>query len=625
MTDETILKLSDYEHIRRKTEMYFGSRNIHTQNILHYDDDGNPYFKETSWVPAVYTAFREVLDNALDELSLGHGNRIDVTYDEEKSQFSVQDNGRGIPIDWSDEHAQHLATLVLSEPRSGRNFEIRKEVAGTNGIGASATNFCSEWLKLEVWRNKQSFMQRFKESNEELVAADPTIKKIKTDRSGTKISFQLSKEVFQDLTLPTDFLYSRIYEVALANPMIRMYWNGQRIKVKPTAEKTLFPNEKPIVIDIKEKGFRSKFILKPSFLESGEETYTIVNNIPAFNGGVHIETFRRVFYSGLLDALSRESKRRKLTPNRSDVNDGLFIFNITSMNAPNFDSQSKTRLINEEVGKTIKSHLEDEKLFKSIISKNSDWIDEIYTRCENRTQKKEAAEIGKAARKLMRGKVPSLKDATGKDRSKCILFLAEGESAIAGMNNVRNSEIHGGLGLRGKVLNVNGESPKKVLDNQSLANIMNSLGLIIGEEAKREDLRYGKVYIAHDMDQDGYNIGALLINFFYTFWPELFDPEQEPVFYIFNTPFIIAKKGKERKYWYGTDYHTFDPEDYKGWNITRAKGLGTLMSVDWEHALANPNVYPIIDDGNMAEALDLIFNGSRADDRKNWIGLTYDN
>ena len=226
------------------------------------------------------------------------------------------------------------------------------------------------------------------------------------------------------------------------------------------------------------------------------------------------------------------------------------------------------------------------------------------------------------AKKLMRTKVPELKDATSKDRTECILFLAEGESAIAGMNNARDPEIHGGLGLRGKVLNVNGESPKKALDNQSLANIMNSLGLIIGEKAEdRSTMRYGKVYIAHDMDQDGYNIGALLVNFFYTYWPELFDPKQEPVFYIFNTPFIIAEKGKQRKYWYGNNYDEFKPEDYKGWTITRAKGLGTLMAADWEYSLKNPSLYPIIDDGNMEEALDLIFNGKRADDRKTWIGL----
>src|SRR5690606_9609981 len=129
------------------------------------------------------------------------------------------------------------------------------------------------------------------------------------------------------------------------------------------------------------------------------------------------------------------------------------------------------------------------------------------------------------------------------DRTKCILFLAEGESAIAGMGAVRDPEIHGGIGLRGKVLNVNGENPKTVLDNKVCTDIMNSVGLILGQKANRADLRYGAIYVAHDMDPDGLNIGALLINFFFTYWPELFDNKQDPFVYIFRTPFIIAEKG----------------------------------------------------------------------------------
>ena len=194
-------------------------------------------------------------------------------------------------------------------------------------------------------------------------------------------------------------------------------------------------------------------------------------------------------------------------------------------------------------------------------------------------------------------------------------------SAINGMTEERTPAIHGGLPLRGKVLNVNGESPKIVLDNQALTDIMNSIGLVIGQRANRHSLRYGKVYLAHDMDEDGKNIGALLVNFFYTYWPELFDAHKEPYISVFMTPFIIGEKGKERHYWYMDDHHTFKPEDWKGWKITRAKGLGTLKSADWEHSLKHPKLMPLLDDGNLKESLDLIFNSTRADDRKAWIGL----
>ncbi|WP_434083258.1 hypothetical protein, partial [Escherichia coli] len=102
------------------------------------------------------------------------------------------------------------------------------------------------------------------------------------------------------------------------------------------------------------------------------------------------------------------------------------------------------------------------------------------------------------------------------------------------------------------------------------------------------------IYVAHDMDPDGLNIGALLINFFHTYWPELFDPKEEPVVHIFRTPFIIAEKGKQRKYWYAHNYHEFDSAQYSGWSITRAKGLGTLTEAAWRYSLDNPELYAVV-------------------------------
>lgn len=615
-----IKKLTPYQHLRLRTEMYFGSRSFHTQNVIGYEN-GQPKLEEISWVPAVFTAFREILDNALDEVvGHGHGNRIDVMYDPMTMIFSVEDNGRGIPIDWDDEHQTYKATMAMSELMAGRNFEERGETAGTNGIGASGVNFCSEFFIMDICRDGKRFVQEFREGDNEHIINEPKISS-KKDKTGTKITFKLSTKVFPDLTLPEDFVRSRLTEIALSNPHIKIYFQGDHIKVKPRPEQTLFPNIKPISIEIKEEGFRSRFWIVSKAIERDDHSHTVVNNIPAFNGGVHMETFRRMFFGGVLTALEKESKRRKLSPNRSDIMEGLLVYNITNMLAPNFDSQSKTRLINEEVSTIMKKALEDEDLYKDVIKKNREWIEEVFQRCAERTMKKDASDIAKMSKKNLRNKVPGLMDANGKDRSKCILFLAEGDSAISGMGSCRDPEIHGGLALRGKVMNINGESPKKVLENKVLTEIMNSLGLIIGQKARRDELRYGKVYLATDMDPDGANIAALLVNFFYTYWPELFDKNFEPFINVFQTPFIIADKGKARKYWYGHNYKDFKPEDHSGWSITRAKGLGTLTEEDWEYSLANPVSTPIIDDGKMAESLDLIFNAKKADQRKEWIGL----
>jgi DNA gyrase/topoisomerase IV subunit B len=624
MTDNSIKKLTDYSHARLRTEMYLGSRSSHTQTVLQFVD-GKPIPVETTWVPAAYTAFREILDNALDEV-VGHGfgNRVDVTYDPATGIVSVEDNGRGIPTKWDEEHKCHLATLVMTEARAGRNFEERGEVAGTNGIGASVVNFCSEYFKLDIHRDGERFQQEFTESPEgfadQLVIGKPK-KSPKKDKTGTKITFRLSDKVFSDKTLPESFIRTRVTEVALCNPLVKVFYQGEQVKVKPRPEQTLFPTVKPIALDFKEDKFRARFWIVPNWISGGDHSHSIVNNIPAFNGGVHMDTFRRMFFGNLLSALERESKRRKLTPNRSDLMEGILVYNITNMMAPNFDSQSKTRLINEEVGTTLKKFLENEELYKDLIKKNREWIDAIYQRCAERTQKKDLADIAKMSKKNLRNKVPGLMDANGKDRTKCTLFLAEGESAVAGMGSVRDPDIHGGLGLRGKVMNINGEAPKKVLENKVITEIMNSLGLTIGQKVRRDELRYGKVYLATDMDEDGKNIAALLVNFFHTFWPELFDAKQDPFIFIFQTPFIIADKGKTRKYWYGHDYLEFKAEDYKGWGITRAKGLGTLTEEDWQYSLSNPVAIPMTDDGNMGETLDLIFNSKRSDDRKLWIGL----
>lgn len=619
-----IKKLTPYQHLRLRNEMYFGSRVLHTQPIIDYTT-GKAQPVEQSWVPALYTAFREVLDNALDEVvGHGHGSRIDVVYDFKTREMIIEDDGRGIPTEWDDEHQCHKATLALSETMAGRNFEERGETAGVNGIGASGVNFCSDYFIMDIHHNGERFQQEFKEGNsvfgDELQISKPKITK-KTGKSGTKITFRLSDAVFPDLTLPEDFIRSRVTEVAICNPLIKIFYNGEHIKVKPRPEQSLFPGMKPIALEVKEDTFRSRFWIVPNWVNGGEHVHTIVNNIPAFNGGVHIDTFRRLFYGNLLTALERESKRRKLSPNRSDVTEGVLIYNITNMRAPNFDSQSKTRLINEEVGKILKDHLDNPELYKEFIKKNKDWIEEIYKRCSERTMKKDLGDLAKAAKKNLRNKVPRLMDAAGQDRTKCILFLAEGESAISGMGAARDPDLHGGLGMKGKVLNVNGESPKRVIENKELADIMNCMGLIIGQKAHRGALRYGKVYLATDMDPDGANIAALMTNFFYTYWPELFDPSLEPFIHIFQTPFIIADKGKVRKYWYASDHKNFKPEDYVGWSITRAKGLGTLTREDWEYSLRNPVSIPLVDDGKLEEALDLIFNGKKTDERKKWIGL----
>lgn len=430
MAQEEIKKLTDAEHVRLRTEMYLGSRSPHSQTVINWTGEKlEPV--EIAWVPAVFTSFRELFDNALDEVvGHGHGSRIDVTYDEETCTFSVKDDGRGIPIDWDESENMHKVTMALTQVRTGRNFGDRGEVRGTNGIGCSAVIFCSEKSAVTVIRDGKKFTQAFEEPNaviQELQINEPKITKSNADKTGTTVEVTLSSTVFKHKVLPTTFLKARLYEVATNHPSIKFYFNGEKINVKPTLDKTFFANTPFIKITVEQDKFNSNFYLVPNFATEGEYVHSLVNDIPAFNGGNHIDVFKRQFFSNLIKSLERESKRRNLVPNKSDISEGVLVYNVTTMSSPNFDSQSKTRLINEEVEGFVKTALDDERLYKKIAKDHKEWIDEIYTRCAARTQKKDDQDTAKLARKVLRSKVAKLMDANCKDRSKCILLLCEGD------------------------------------------------------------------------------------------------------------------------------------------------------------------------------------------------------
>jgi len=625
MSNNDIRKLSDGDHIRLRTEMYLGSRSPHTQTVINWTGK-QLEAQEVTWTPAMYCAFREIFDNALDEV-IGHssGSRIDVSYDESSAKFSVKDDGRGIPIDWDENENMHKATMVLVYPRAGRNFGERGEVRGTNGIGSSATIHCCETSTVTVYRDGNKFTQTFSEPNavvKDLQVSEPKITK-SSGKSGTELTFTLSKSVFKHRILPTSFVQARVYEVAANHPNIKFTFNGEKVTVKNTVEKTFFSDKSFIKIVSEADKFLSTFYLVPNFSAEGEYVHSTVNDIPAFNGGHHIDVFKRVFFSNLLKSLEKESRRRGLTPNRSDIQEGILVYNVTQMHAPNFDSQNKTRLINEDVEAHIRVALDDEKLYKRISRDHKEWIDQIYARCAARTQKKDDAETAKLARKVLRAKVPKLMDATGKDRTKCILLITEGDSAVSSVAAVRDPDVHGGLPLRGKILNVRGESNKTVLDNSVLQDIMSSIGLTLGQKCARDNLRYGQVWITCDSDTDGANIMALLVNFFYLHWPELFDPQQPPFFLVFSTPFIIQEdKKKNRHYWYSDDHTNYNGSDWEGCpKPTRAKGLGSLEEIDWRNSLLKPRLVPLTDDGKLSDTLDLLFNHTKADLRKQWMEI----
>ena len=621
INDDKIDSLTPYQHSRLRVGMWFGSENPITEKILGHDN--GLILSDVTYVPALWTSFREIIDNSFDEISKGFGNKISIHYNENTMEFSIEDNGRGIPFD--------SIETVFTKPYSGRNFRERGDQAGQNGVGATITNFTSKIFKVTVQRDNKIYYQEFHENQdklntdfgpEEIIIHSPKIKNKSSIHTGTKIQFIPSDAVFKHKVLPESYVKSRMIDYAICNPNIKIYYNDELIKTNTKIEKSLF-KEKPITLEVNlpDEKFSSVFYLQPNFHSDNDEAvHSLVNNIPIWDkNGKHLSSFRSVFYNGLLDALKSESKKRKLNPNKTDIAAGLLIYNITRIQAPTFDSQNKQRLTNVEAERYIKKYLEGDIQYKKIIREYPEWIDEIYKRCAFRTHKQDSLEVSKIAKNLKKSKVEKLLDATGKDRSKCILLLAEGDSSIGIFSNIRNPQIHGGLPLKGKPLNAyKVQNPKEILQNEELLSICNSLGLIPGQKANKDEMRYNQIWFACDMDEDGNHITGLLTAFFYKWWPELFDPN-DPTLFSFSTPFIIARKNKESKYWYAHNYSDFDANKYKSWDITRAKGLGTLKATDWDYSLKNPVLIPIVSDEKLQETLDLIFNESRANDRKKWL------
>lgn len=615
---EGIQKLNDYQHVRLRTEMYLGSREVHANDFVILNEDGLKV-EEIEWVPAIWSAFREILDNALDEVvSHGYGNRIDVSYDEQ-NVFTIEDNGRGIPVKFVEKENEYIPTIVFTHMKSGRNFGQRRDVSGTNGIGACVVNFCSKFMELKTVHDGVRFHQKFREGlvTEDLITEKPSIRKVSAKNSGTQVVFKLSERVFRNYIFSVKLMESHLRFLAFFNRNVHFYLNGKRIVVPKNADELFGRPASYLKIDKKDTSIEVYII--PEIQTGKDFYYSMVNNISVFDNGKHVDSFKKSFFGKLAEYVNKKYKNINVSRNLL-CKDIVVLFNIKTKEAF-FDSQSKTRFVND-----LPSFDEviDDKFIKRFATQHQNWIQKIVDEIVETKNDKESNELKKEFKKLKKKKSTKLIDATSANRKDCILFITEGDSALSNLIAVRNPRIHAGYPLRGKIPNASKMKAKDILDNHELAELMKIIGLDLFEKAERSKLRYKSVYIAHDADHDGYNIGSLILNFFYKYWPELFDPKQEPYFYVFQTPLIIAEKGNERHYWYMTNYHEFDSSKWKGYSITRAKGLGSLTLEHWKDCLQNPYLTPLINDEKLEYVLDMIFNPEKTDLRKQWISGEYE-
>lgn len=625
--------LDEIDHIRKRTGMYAGSTSIQTGKEWIYNVDTKRMEKrEISYIPAFVKIFSEILDNAIDE-----GRRAPDVMDAIRvvigidGIISVEDNGRGIPVQIHPHTKTYVATTVFSNLRAGSNFndDEDQQLIGTNGVGSTLTNVLSTSFKIESCDGKKLLKQEFfngmRESTEPKITAHT--------KNYTKITFKPDYEFFKLGGLDEDHrlrLVKKVVDAAATNQAIKFYINGQRIALKGFDDYVAMYADEYVYDDAADW----KVGVSAS---DGFEQISFVNSVETYQGGQHVDYVTRQIVDGLRTHIE---KKAKVSVSPGDIRGHLRVYISANVNRPRFSSQTKENMISTpsewKTSWSCPDKLIQKLLKTSIIQSVLDWVEAKKLAEEMKTLKAAGKELGKADPR----KVEKFSDAAERhQRIKCILFLSEGDSASKSIQGGRGDNPYiGSFPLKGKPANVREKDPLKVLgldkekkdkngkiEPNEIQKILTVIGLKIGTPVKSlDELRFGKVAFASDADVDGFHICGLLMNMFDRFWPELFDLG---FVHILRTPVIMVtlKDKSTLEFFTERDYKAWEAKDgqkVKGWSMKYYKGLSTWSTKQFSLFLGNLEKYLFrIDMVNNEdkEAIDLAFNSQRADDRKVWL------
>lgn len=537
-TAEAIKAVSGLEHVRLRPAMYIG-------------DIGERGLHHLIW---------EILDNAVDEAVAGYARNISVTIHRDNS-VTVEDDGRGIPVDIHPETGKPAVEMVFTMLGAGGKFEkkVYTYSGGLHGVGASVVNALSEWLIVEVYRDGKIYRMAFKRGE----VVEPLHVVGETKKRGTKVSFKPDPEIFETTEIKFDIVEKRVRELAYLNPEVKFELTDERLgkhliyKFDRGIEelvKYLNEGKEPLFKDIiRIQGEKEGVIVDIAFQyvkDYKERIESFVNNIKTVEGGTHVTGFR----SGLSKAVIRMAQGLKLAKELKksftgeDVREGLTAVVACKVPNPQFEGQTKTKLGNQNVKQIVESITYD--FLTSYFEKKRDVLKAIVEKAIEAALAREAA---KKAKELVRRKSPleegvlpgKLADCSETDPSKCEIFLVEGDSAGGSAKQARDRRYQAILPLRGKIINVEKARIDKVLSNDEIKAIVSALGCGIGEDLDLKKLRYHKIILMTDADVDGSHIRTLLLTFFYRFMPKLVE---EGYVYIAEPPLYRVKKGKKEIY-----------------------------------------------------------------------------
>lgn len=559
-TEENIQSLDWKEHIRMRPGMYIGKLGDGSA-----PDDG------------IYVLLKEVLDNSIDEYVMGFGNAIEVVLDDKT--VTVRDFGRGIPLG--------KVVDCVSKINTGGKYDSRafKKSVGLNGVGTKAVNALSDFFRVSAFRENKVKTAVFESG---ILKKDNAVVKTE-DKNGTEVVFTPDATIFKNFEFRPEHIETQLWNYAYLNAGLKLRFNDKVIVSKNGLldlldKKTTKENLRYPAIHLKGDDIEIAMTHGNNY---GEQYYSFVNGQYTNQGGTHLTSFKESLVRVIRDHFNKNFDPK-------DVRSSIFAAISVRIEEPVFESQTKTKLGSNEVGKdgpTIRTFINDflGRELDNYLHRNPEVAEELLKRIQqSEKERKEMAGIKKLANKRARKANihnKKLRDCrvhfndtkkNEEDRLKSTIFITEGDSASGSLTKARNVQHQAVFSLRGKPLNCHGLTKKVVYQNEEFNLLQHALNI----EDALEDLRYNHIVIATDADVDGMHIRLLLLTFFLQFFPELVRADH---LYILETPLFRVRDKQQTFYCYNEVEKQEAIAALKGKSeITRFKGLGEISPDEFE-------------------------------------------
>lgn len=607
----------------------------------------------TTGVKGMHHLLWEIVDNSIDEIANGFGDKITITMHTDNS-ITVKDNGRGIPVDKHPTMKISGVQVVFTQLHAGGKFNNNNYAysGGLHGVGASVTNALSEWLKVEVCKDGQKYAMQFKrvKKAKDKYAGGVPVAPLScigpTKDTGTTVTFKPDSLIFKDCLFDAEIIAKRIRELAFLNKGITIelineneveemgnqrrvynYSDGLVEFIKFMNEKNTTLYKQPIYIESKTNLLELSCAIQHVDLYS-ENVFSYVNNIPTPEGGMH-ETGLK---SGITKAFNEIARNLNLLKEKEvnllgeDYREGMTCILAIKMKNVQFEGQTKTKLGNPEARQEVENIIYDGLMNYANQTANKQVLTDIINKAKGAAKVRDAA---RKAKEITRQKnsvdtyslVGKLSSCTGRNPLLNEVFIVEGDSAGGSAKQARDRSFQAILPLRGKPLNVEKKRISQVLENEEIRTMISAIGTGIGNDFNIEHLKYNKIIIMADADQDGAHIRAILLTFFYRYMRELIN--QGHVYVAIAPLYRIYKKNFEKYVYNEEDYDNIVKEAGAGYNVARFKGLGEMSAEQLWDTTMNPEkrvlVKVTIDDLADAEEMISTLMGDNIEARKKYI------